>query len=71
MKADKILFGAACFAMGLMTYSAMNRGCSESFLEQTRVCAKDTPKLKPGLLKDTICFSNADTLKIARQITRR
>jgi hypothetical protein len=70
MKADKILFGAACLAMGILTYSSMNRENTEPLLKRPNTCMQDTLKLRPNLMKDTVSFSNPDTLKLAQKIIK-
>ena len=71
MKSDKILFGAACLAMGYIINSTINQSQSEMPNPQrSTIRLSDSAYLKP-LGKDTVCFSNAvksDTLKLLQKV---
>ena len=70
MKAEKIIFGAACIGMGLILHSAYNKTTSESkSIKPTYF--NDSVRLKSAINKDTICFSDAvrsDSLKVLKKL---
>ena len=77
MKADKLLFGAACLGMGFMLHSVANNS-SESFSRNSNKMSPETIyvdscKLRQPLMQDTAVFSNAiksDSLKALKKIVK-
>lgn len=73
MKTDKILFAAACFAMGALSYSAYNRpNNTDEILQQNKhtTFLTDTVPKRQNLSKDTFVLSNTlktDTLKLIKK----
>ena len=77
MKADKILFGAACLGMGFMLNSVANKSGEHFTEDKTKIPPEtiyvDSCRLKQPLTQDTAVFSNtlkSDSLKTLKKIVK-
>lgn len=57
MKADRIIFGAACLGLGYLCHTALNPSQNAEPLVPQKV-TENMPKMKPELTKDTVLFQD-------------
>ncbi|MCD8377954.1 MAG: hypothetical protein LUB59_04105 [Candidatus Gastranaerophilales bacterium] len=69
MKTDKLLFGAACLAMGCLVHTTVKINDKIGESNVNRHVFETAPKIKPELAADTISFTECvqDTAKLIRK----